>query len=221
MTNLRRLSILFAVLALSSGAFAAEVGFTATIPSSPADFNTTISFDPFDSSLGTLTGISILLSSTADMSLDITNTGGTDPVNIYGGAGISVMVGSPDGTQPLVIVFPSFLVGSVGTPYSLYVGAPYNTSGTASDSATGTVDAMWFSAFTGSDPVVLPVSATVSSTLTQVGTGSYTPSLAGSANARITLVYTYDEPPSETPEPAAFMLFGSGLLGLGYWRRRA
>ncbi|HWQ56515.1 MAG TPA: choice-of-anchor E domain-containing protein [Bryobacteraceae bacterium] len=216
---MRRISILFVILALSSGAFAAEIGYTTTIPSTQANFTDSVSFAAFDTSLGALTGITLSLSSNSDLTLDISNTGSTDPVSLYGEAGIRVMLGSPTGGDPLVIVFPSFLVGSAGAPYQIYVGTPYHRAGTAHDEVSGGVDESLFYLFTGSGDVTLPVTAKTSHTLTQDGTGLYSASLTGAADATVSVLYTYT--PSETPEPAAFLLLGSGLVGLSYWRRRA
>lgn len=75
--------------------------------------------------------------------------------------------------------------------------------------------------FSGAGTLSLPVTAAGASNGS--GAGNLITQFATKAGASVAVTYDYTDtpPPTSTPEPATYTLFGSALLGLGFLRKRA
>jgi hypothetical protein len=209
-----------AVLATGSPAAALTVIQTETIASGATGTTTTVTFDQFDSMLGTLD--SVELSFTANMpsvsgTIANSHSSQTRTYNVSSGVtagltGNGLTLSSSFGGQPVQSV-------TVGPRSSAGLG-PYSGSGSDSDVLnTG------LTGFVGAGDVSFLFSRTSNFSFTPMSNGTLTinPLLGGSA----TLTYNYTAPvvvtpPPAVPEPAtwAMMIVGFGSVGAIVRRRR-
>jgi PEP-CTERM motif len=211
------LAITSLTLALgASGLFGAQIT-DPSIPSGAITAPGTFDFAAFDPSLGTLTGITLNLATSATGSATIANlTGG--PLN-YTSVTVNV---------PFVLTF----TGGLGT-YDFSASVVDNTPGTLTSPSSITVNGLTgtgnatesispFTGYIGGPGTFTPTfSLSSGGTATVNGLGDqgllYGGSATGSVVASITYTYTV---PSTTPEPATMTLFGSAILGLGFFGRK-
>lgn len=200
-----------------------------------SDFSTDVAaLKPFDSSLGTLTGITLQVdaSTTTSFNLGFTNGAFT----------------SQSGTAQLSYQSPFDVVVN-GVTYSLGVSGAQNISYsgfptfspmifTASGSATFVLDSALFASFidastlcnifhapssgvcVSGDATTLPTLANIVSSSDNLTFSYSTPPPAIERNAQYTLTYTYS--PFAVPEPAtwAMMVIGFGAIGFAARRKR-
>jgi hypothetical protein len=209
----------FLTLSCMSLAFAASSMFGATITytSSPSGSITApgvFAFSEFNPTIGTLTSISVTLTATVNTTLTVFNpTGGplaftTATVNVpfaltyTGGSGSYNFAGTATdnvgATVPSLMSFTETLPGTSTTTFSI---TPF----------TGYVGTSLTPPFTLASGGPATVSASGAQGLLYGGSGT------GSLVASITYTYT---PTTTTPEPAAMTLFGSALLGIGFFARK-
>lgn len=210
-------------LVLSAGvANAALVEYTRTLASSPTPFSSTFSLPLFDSSLGTLNGVSFSLLSNITGSIDVINILSTPQAFTDAFARIPVKVTSS--TLDGISVTSTYitLLGS-GTALSASSGTPINSftgvTGTASNSVN--VLSADISKYVGlGGGTALFTAATTGATFG--GTSVPGVFFGGSAVADATFKIKYEySPVSAVPVPASALLFGSGLVALGAaWRRK-
>jgi PEP-CTERM motif len=203
-------------LALSTSSM---FGGQITDPSIPAGTITapgTFDFAAFDPALGTLTAITVNIGDTVIATLDVFN-----PTS-----------------APL-----TFTSASASVPFALTFtggGGVFDFSGMAADNTGGTVAAGMlfmqtvtqtgstsfgitpFTGYIGGPGTFTPIFTLASggaATITGVGSQSllYGGTATGSVTASITYTYTT---PTGTPEPATMTLFGSALLGIGFFARK-
>jgi hypothetical protein len=221
--------------------FASSVGvgtetFTATTGLQTTDFLAQFDIPKFNTSLGTLTSISITLSGNMSAVGSVTNT--TDST----ATGVSITQNSTVTDNP-----PQPVAGSLG-------GVTIANGSTGGDTfllfTTSATDGALVGTVNGNTMVsgISLASSFASQTLTQ--TSGFDPNLIGAGAFDITLatgeftttggsggnlantVATQDDlnmsvtfnfsnpPPPSVPEPASMLLIGSGLVGLGVVRRR-
>ena len=214
-------TLLFAGLAVVANADVTATQ-TQSVPLTNTNVNTNFTFNKFDTTLGTLSSITIDLNGTAVATGTITNV--TSAGNFEFDSSTTTTLSRPGGVVTLITVLPfqaefKTLTGpsDPALPYSY----PTN-SGTADSGAvvfSGGSDLTLFSGTPGST-ILLPFSARGTSGISGPGTITSQVSTKGSGFA--TLFYTYTPASTTTtPEPGTWaMLVAGASTGLVALRRR-
>jgi len=188
---------------------------TISIPSTAAPSTATLSFNQFDSSLGTLTSITLSFASTLIGNGTVTNTSGATHTYTLNEAASAALSGHG-------FSFTQTLASGTASTGPVAAHATVNLapiSGSGSDSSTITSG---FADFLGLGTVSFDFSSTKSFSLTPA---SATLSLLASIGGAATISYGYDAatppPVGGVPEPAswAMMLLGFGAMGAMMRRR--
>lgn len=231
---LRRIA-LAGLCAVASSAMAAQVSYTNTYSGIPA-LSGSMDFAKFDSSLGTLTGVTIQAQLISDGGALRVDNDSLLPASgdIYIGATLSVS--SPSGGVHLLNasaepLFPAALESktsahvdltgddgdgtgfqSGGGDYGNVVGGVVTTYG------GGNVGSSYFADYTGSGNFTLDYSATQLADYGSLG-GASAEIDALSARGYVSVIYDY----TPVPEPAALVApaIAAGLVFSGRWRGRA
>jgi hypothetical protein len=168
-----------------------------------------LTFPQFNSSLGTLTSVTLDLTGGLDTSLTIVNAS-NEASSGHAETHMHIWVtGGGVGSSEIVMNSPSF-------NYSL---APlgFTTSGNLSQTNTDSdvyTAAALLAAFTGGGNIVLDANTFTETVLTNNG-GNTIASQTTTANLAGTVTYNY------TPEPATMALLGLGAVGMWLKRRRS
>lgn len=198
----------------ASSMFGAMVTFQ-SIPSGTITAPGTFDFSQFDTTFGTLTNITVNLSTSVNTTLTVFNS--TSNALSFSSATVSV---------PFALTF----TGGTGT---------YNFAGVATDN-TGAVIAP-FTSFMETINATNATSFDISPFAGYTGTGT-TPNFSlasggqasasgtggqgllyggqGTGSVIASITYTYTPPSTGAPEPATMTLFGSALLGIGFFARK-
>jgi hypothetical protein len=199
----------------AGGAISQTLAFGGASPGTVTPFSDTLSFNKFNGTLGTLTGVTIELSSVTYGTVQVVNWSGNSEgfTSAYAQIPISVSAFSHN----FVTTTAQATVASGTVP-----GPKYNE-----------VD---FAGTPGSDAQSVPITSGYWSQLTGSGTGTFDVSVASSlgnfsgsatpghllfggiasAYGTVEIDYTY----TPVPEPASMaMVAGLGLLGVGVYRR--
>lgn len=205
------------VMAFASKAGADTLTFTGTVSSTLTDWSQNINITKFDSSLGTLTGVELTLTTTGSTSITVTNLGsGASSGSVRTELFISLTDPSDflAGFNPFI----DLLVPSASQAYSLASGdsivlGPFTRSG--SSGAQEFTDSSILAEFTGAGVIALLGNAHAETVQSNSG-GNTSTSQVTSANLGLKVVYTYDA----VPEPSTYAMLGLGLLGIAYLRNR-
>lgn len=210
---------LFLVTA-SGAASAAFVDYSASIPSGAVPYVSpyVFSLNKFDSSFGTLTGITLTLVSNINAEVDVFNSTGIAQNFTSASAALPITVTSTtaDTTSVTATATASTGSGIAAVGFNAFPGL------TSTATALFNVAASNFSNYIGTSGQTVAFNATA-------GTGNYSGSAApgvffsgsGSAGGNFTIRYTYDEPSvSAVPLPAAAWLMVSGIGAFGAAARR-
>lgn len=179
-------------------------------------WNTVLSLNQFDSSLGTLTKVELFLSGSETSTATVT----ASPTQNASWLSVSVQtfirLFDPANIATTLMLITPAVSDSGG---SLAAGGTYNLvgSGSDSDNTALTSSAAAFNLFIGSGTISLSTSAVSYGSTTALSNGTFTPT--GTASEHLYVVYTYDAS-SPVPEPATMLLFGTGLAGLAAISRR-
>lgn len=161
-------------------------------------------FDPFDGSLGTLTGFVI------EWSLENTATGN---LGASGGSVTLVLVGPltfNGGTYQFITPVVDTIAGAPNTPISLSL--PFGQTDTFLVSGAGSdYDSAFLDAVMGDAPFTLAFGSAVSFSV--AGSATFDAATLGT----VTLTYNY----TPVPEPSTYVAFaGVFMLGVAVWHRR-
>lgn len=198
----------------------------AAASSGPNPDTDTLSFNQFDTALGTLTGIQFDLTATPGLSGTVNFSSG-EAGSASGAATATFIVTGPNGSL--------FSGNGTAAASCLDNSSPYSCTAT---NTTLTLPGFTpnpvllslpveFAGFTGIGLVdLLPAVQLTASGLTSCTSAgaplecSFTSSATWAGDIKLTYIYTPVSAPVEVPEPAALALLGGGLLGLGAALRR-
>jgi hypothetical protein len=229
MCAMQRLLLIVVLLAVAAFPLLADTSVqTFTQPLTVGEWSNTWVVQPFDPSLGTLTGIRINHSVGASGLIGAEYTGDVS-CNLNMSTLADVDLFWPDHTE---LSFPgvgcniTFSVSAYDNVLD-YAGTSGQTS-TFSDSAGKTypIDPSLWALFTGTGTISLPVETTIwrSSNTYDPWWGPTTlnPVSHTDSWATTTVYYDYsnDGPPQATPEPGTMALLGLGLPMAGLWLRK-
>ncbi|MFQ3549970.1 MAG: choice-of-anchor E domain-containing protein [Armatimonadota bacterium] len=209
--------LVFVLLALFSvsAVYAASVSYSDTISLSQTNWNSTVTIPKFDSSLGTLTSIEFSLigfvsGSTAFENLD------ASPATVTTNLSAMLKLTRPD-SSTLVISLPVANTSDYASEYDGITdfngtsGKTYsNLSASATESFISTL-ASDFALFTGTGNIILPVTAT--GTSSGSGAGNLLLQFTTNASADVFVKYNYE--PDVIPEPASIVALLGGIAGIG------
>jgi len=208
------LTLGLAVLAMAPRADAAILTFSHTTPTATVPFTDTFTLSKFDTTLGTLTGVTVTLSTTVTPEVDVFNSTTSAQNFTNGTASIPVTVTGPSSTSATTTT--SFLVptGVANPGNNPFPGAPVTLSNTT------TVAPANFGSFQGVGPGTASFTAAFANG-TYSGTSVPGVFFGGSAAAggTTTITYTFTPVVVGAPEPSSIALVASGLGGFLVVRR--
>ena len=199
----RRALLLLTAVSFGCNLFAGTITYTRTIGLQPTNWDEQIVIPKYD---GALPLLSVYFALGGDVQADITITNGTEiPNDVTAFASGSLQLTRPDATSILAIFPYSSSMWSLGPAPDFHIFPTITASDSTNLTSTSAGDLALFS---GSGDISLPIHGIG----TSGGSGSGTVNVLASTAARadVTIRYEFDE----TPEPAASLLFGSGLVGL-------
>lgn len=217
------------------GAFAAETSDSFALPETQLSIvDQTFYLKKFDSSLGTLTGITFIINTTVKTNPTVTNTDiQTVTYNLTSGA--ALILSDPTNTLQYVESLPTttltgktLTVAQHSKQYNFSVNGSatnvYDVSGATATLNTGLSDSDGITADTfdvlsfignSTDTFAVRLDGTIYGGASGLGSISYADS--GTASATVEVIYTYDAFPVEPiPEPStwAMVLGGIGFLAM-------
>jgi hypothetical protein len=224
-SQLRIAGLTVGLLAATAGAWADIITQTFNIPQQTTKFTYPIDYNLFDSSLGTLTGVTLDLATASSVEVDIVNTNATAETFINGTATFALTVTGPPAST-------TYLSTSMtGGPVSGTANAASKTTfpGSVIDADSGAVPVPsadwpvnWEAPGGGvslTDLLFSSDGGSFSGTETS-GSGDLFFGGTGVVSGTLTLVYSY-QPPSGTPEPGAWaLLVASATVSVAGMRRR-
>ena len=204
--------ILAMICSLVAGLCSADtISYTTTTPiaSSLTDWANTLSFQQFDSSLGTLNSVKIDLNASLSTIISIVNISPTGSSSGNGQTKVSLTVDDAGNNlnNPVIEMLSSVFSYSVG-PGGTATSGILIQNGTSSDTYT-TTTLVVLTEFTGPGSILLNASTLTSTILTNTGGNTYA---AQVTYADLGGAVTYDYDP--IPEPATIAMLGLGSIAL-------
>ena len=214
--SFRRLTWI-AALAFAALGHSAQAGTITQIdPYGPSStpFSTLLTFNTFDTSLGTLTSVTITVTETGTVTSSVTNTGTTSESYTAASSTGTVTVTGPAGATTSTSLSTSPASGTIGGGNTLVVGT---NTGTASP-ATVSVPTADFPSYE-TPPASLTYTVTAAGTVTSTGTSPSGDVFFGggaTVSGNVEVVYNYT---TTVPEPASFAMLALGMGGIFAVRR--
>jgi PEP-CTERM motif len=193
-----------------------SISFAATpIPFAYTDWSAQLVFPQFDPSLGTLTSVTLTLSSqlTTDLSIYNSNDAYYSP-SCYLQGQVDISVEDPDSYFPTLD--PSLLTSEIYfdslSPFSGEESYGITASGTSYDESSSNAVLLEFS---GDGSIALSAS-TSSNVILYSSDSDIIPSQSAQANLAGTVTYSY----TAVPEPSTWAIMAAGVLSLSLFLRR-
>jgi hypothetical protein len=169
----------------------------------------------FDTSMGTLTSVSIQITGSDALDVIFVNQSGTNTANGTAVLNSTVFAFGPDS--------PSTEATASATLSQSFSLAPHGTDDfSGNETLSGSSVSVPFSHLSSYETATVPLSGAVSHATDFLGDPVSIHSSSARPSATVTLTYTFTPNTPATPEPAALTLLGIGAAGLlGYgWRQR-
>lgn len=226
--SLGRAATLAATVGLASAlipaaANAATISFTDSVPVTNTNWTESITLNKFDSSLGTLTGVTFELIGEVSGQASYESLDSAPAVISLNLQATIELDGSGLGLGTIVQVLPVANVTDNASDFDGTIDFGGTSGGTftglnQADSDVGGIAPANFALFIGGpgDTFSLDVEANGSSIGS--GAGNLITQFSTNASAEVTVTYTYTS--NEIPEPATLALIGAGLAGIGVARSR-
>lgn len=223
---MKKIAAALAAAALCAGAQAATVSDSFTNALQITDFtNQTGTLDLFNSSLGTLTGVSLTLFGQSITDLTLTNTSGSLSEASASTRTRLTFSSSLSGLNSLIS--GTYQIQLLPTTDEVVLNPGQSVSfNDLSDNGSYVVSGLnsilsAFNSSAGHNTFTISCSS-ATRLLTSVSGGNSDATQSTEAGCGATVTYTYTAaPPTPTPEPASLALVGLGLAGVGAVRRKA
>ena len=228
----------FTVVLGAGSMFGAQITQTMTVAPATTDINqsaaSTVTFADFLNAPGYVAGDilnSVTLSATVSqtvLTLTIKNTNASSASFRFTTAGSYDVGGTAPDQGALDTAISGFnptLFASglqtlmAGATYTAPTGVAPNGIGTAVSTTSGVLTAASIAPYNTTGTFTLDFSTLTSETVSGGG-GNVVATETSQAGATFSVVYNYTAPTTTTPEPATMTLFGSALLGVGFFARK-
>jgi hypothetical protein len=209
---------LLACLAMSSADANTITEGPLSFPGGTGNFNNPLTFDKFDTSLGTLTDVTISMTAVGYGILIVNNTANSKDYNFYNGfASVPVNVVGPGGVTISTTLTATGMSGTASPGLTSFNGVSgnYDASGHVLSADWGSYSGLGAGTFTLN---ALVAGGTFGGSQTENGNSFLFFGGSEHVNGTVTVTYTYTGVPDGG---LTAMLLGMGMLGLGCVRRMA
>ncbi len=207
---------LFACLAIAQANANTITYGPLAFPGGTGPFNNALTFDKFDTALGTLTGVEISMNAAGFAQVNVYNFN-SGPAGFHNAnASVPVVVVGPAGVTISTTLFAGPVAGTAPVGLSFYPGvsANYSASGNVPNANWG--DYSWNGVGSGTFNLNAYVSGGSAGGTADSGDSPLFYSSTETVNGTVTVEYTYTSVPDGG---LTAMLLGVGMLALGYARR--
>ena len=221
----KQIATLFIGSVLAIGAQASSVSFNFTNPLETTELNQTGNLGLFDSTLGTLTGVSLSFIGSNSTLISLTNNAAqsqrvraTSTTDLNFGSSLAALQTLIAAANPVASLSATTGLQTVNSGATVSFG-PFTGSQTVT--WTSELDAI-LGSFAQAGGGLFALSCTSESGLAiQGGGGNVSSKQETQANCGGAITYTYDPATTKVPEPESLLLVGIALTALSLIRRRA